>query len=47
MQSEEYYSRAGPLLTQGAVKEKSLVWSSEDRSSGLWLTVIQDSWRAC
>jgi hypothetical protein len=34
MRSEEYYSCAGPLLTRGAVEEKSPVGSSEDRSLG-------------
>jgi hypothetical protein len=29
-----------PLLTRGAIKEKSPVRSSEDQSSGLWLTII-------
>jgi hypothetical protein len=37
---EEYYPRVGPLLTRGAVEEKSLVGSNEDWSFGLWLTVI-------
>jgi hypothetical protein len=40
MWGEEYYPRAAPLLTRGAIEEKSPVGSSEDWSSGLWLTVI-------
>jgi hypothetical protein len=40
MWGEEYYPHTDPLLTQGAIKEKSPVRSSEDRSSRLWLIVI-------
>jgi hypothetical protein len=44
MRGEEYYPRIGPLLTRGAIEEKSPVGSSEDRSSRLWLTVIRAPW---
>jgi hypothetical protein len=47
MRDEEYYPRAAPLLMRGAIEEKSLLGSSEDRSSRLLLTVIRDPWGAC